>query len=249
MKHVLFIILSFLLVNVTKAQVTSISSINVGGTAFAGISIIAEQNNYGASELAYVATAAYSGGILLNINWFENFGIQVEGNYAFQGQNYSGTQNKKITEKSLTLNYIQVPLLFKYTFTDYSISKAAPDLFFLIGPQFSFLQNANLEHLRDGTAVSFTEYHEEVYNPLSDRLPEYTTDLDLFNNFDLSLTTAFGVQFELSDYLTLTGESRLSWGISDINGRDWRFPDIRNNYTASHNYLWGLKIGLIATVW
>lgn len=249
MKHVLFIVLSFLLVNTTQAQVTSISSINVGGGLFTGLSLIAEQNNYGASELTYVPTLSYSGGVSVNVNWYENLGIQIEGNYAFQGQKYYDIQNKKETNKNLILNYIQIPVLFKYTFTDYSINNAAPDLFFLIGPQFSFLQNAKLEHFRDGTAMSFTEYHNDVFNPLVSRLPEYTTDIDLFNNFDLSITSSFGAQFELSDYLILTAESRLSWGISDINARDWRFPDLRNNYTASRNYAWGLKIGLIGTIW
>jgi hypothetical protein len=249
MKQILFIVLSFLLVNTTQAQVTSISSINIGGTAFTGLSLIAEQNNYGASELTYVPTLSYSGGVLVNVNWYQNLGIQVEGNYAFQGQKYYDLQSKKETNKNLTLNYIQIPVLFKYTFTDYSIKNAAPDLFFLIGPQFSFLQNAKLEYIRDGGVIGFTEYHDEVYNPLQSRLPAYTTDVDLFNNFDLSISSAFGAQFELSDYLILTAESRLTWGISDINSRDWRFPDLRNNYTASRNYVWGLKIGLIGTIW
>jgi hypothetical protein len=249
MKQILFIVLSFLLVNTTQAQVTSISSINVGGAAFTGLSLIAEQNNYGASELTYLPTLSYSGGVLVNVNWYENFGIQLEGSYAFQGQKYYDIQDNKETNKNVTLNYIQIPVLFKYTFTDYSISNVAPDLFFLIGPQFSFLQNAKLEYIRDGGPMDFTEYHNDVYNPLRDRLPAYTTDIDLFNNFDLSLTSAFGAQFELSDYLTLTAESRLSWGISDVNSREWRFPDLRNNYTASRNYVWGLKIGLIGAIW
>lgn len=249
MKHILFIVLSFLLVNTTQAQVTSISSINVGGGLSTGLSLIAEQNNYGASELTYVPTLSYSGGVTVNVNWYENLGIQIEGNYAFQGQKYFDIQRNKETDKNLTLNYIQIPVLFKYTFTDYSISNAAPDLFFLVGPQFSFLQNANLEYFRNGTAVTFSEYHNDVFNPLLNRLPEYTTDVDLFNRFDLSITSSFGAQFELSDQLILTAESRLSWGLSDINARDWRFPDLRNNYTASRNYTWGLKVGLVATVW
>ncbi|MFT5833343.1 MAG: hypothetical protein ACI97N_000970 [Cognaticolwellia sp.] len=249
MKHVLFILLSFLLVNITKAQVTSISSINVGGSAFVGISLIAEQNNHGASELSFTPTPSYSGGVLVNVNWYQNLGIQIEGNYTFQGQKYYGTQSGIETEKNLTLNYIQIPVLFKYTFTEYSISKAAPDLFFMVGPQFAFLQNAKLAYLRGGTEIGFTEYHESVFNPLLERLPEYTTDIDLFNNFDLSLTAALGAQFEISDYLMITAESRLNWGVSDINARTWRFPDLRNHYTASRNYVWGLKIGIVGTIW
>lgn len=249
MKQILFIVLSFLLVNTTQAQVTSISSINVGGGLFAGPSLIAEQNNYGASELTYVPTLSYSGGVLVNVNWYENLGIQIEGNYAFQAQKYFDLQSGKETHKNLMLNYIQIPVLFKYTFTDYSISKAAPDLFFLVGPQFSFLQNAKLEYFREGNPIGFTEYHENVGNPLRSRLPEYTSDIDLFNNFDFTITSSFGAQFELSDYLILAAESRLNWGISDINSREWRFPDLRNNYTASHNYAWGLKVSLIGTIW
>lgn len=249
MKHVLFIVLSFLFINTISAQVTSISSINVGATAFTGISTVVAENNYGASELAFKPTLSYSGGILANINWYENLGIQIEGLYAIQGQKYHGTQSGKQTEKNLTLNYVQVPVLFKYTFTDYSISQAAPDLFFLIGPQFSFLQSAKLEYYREGTLTPFTDYHDEVSNPLSERLPEYTSDIDLFNNFDLSLNSSFGAQFHLSDYLMLTVSSNLKWGISDVNAREWRFPDLRNDYSASRNYAWGLKVGLLGTIW
>lgn len=249
MKHILYFALSFLLIGTTQAQVTSISSINVGGTAFTGLSLIAEQNNYGAPEMTFQPTPSYSGGILANVNWYENLGLQLEINYAFQGQKYFDIQGQKETEKEINLNYVQIPIMFKYTFTDYTISQKAPNLYFVVGPQFGLLQSASLKYTRDGTEVGFTEYHAEVINPLNERHPEYTTDLDLFNNFELSLTSGFGAAFEITNELTLTAESRLNWGISDINARDWRFPDLRNNYTASHNYVWGLKIGLIAQVW
>lgn len=251
MKHILYFVLSAFLVTTAQAQVTSITSVNVGGSVFSGLSLIAEQNNYGAPEMTFEATLAYSGGITANINWYENLGIQVEANYAFQGQNYFDIQGgaQLPTNKNVDLSYIQFPVLFKYTFTDYSVSQAAPDLFFVIGPQFGLLQSAKIEYLRDGVVVDFNDYHNSINNPLNDRHPDYTTDIELFNNFDLSLASGLGAAFKLSDYLTLTAESRLTWGISDLNARDWRFPDLRNNYTASRNYVWGLKVGLLATVW
>lgn len=249
MKRILYFVLSLFFVTTAQGQVTSISSINVGGNVFSGLSLIAEQNNYGAQEMTFQPTIAYSAGITFNINWYENLGIQVEGNYAFQGQNYFDVQRRKDVNKDVQLSYIQVPVFFKYTFTDYSINQAAPDLYFLIGPQFSFLQSATSEYIIDGEVVSFDEYHNDfINNPISGRHPDFTNDMDLFNTFDLSIASGFGASFELSDYLILTAESRLNWGISDLNARDWRFPDLRNNYVASRNYVWGLKIGLLATV-
>lgn len=250
MKHILYFVLSVFIATSAQAQVTSISSINVGGSLFSGLSLIAEQNNYGAAEMTFQPTLAYSAGVTFNVNWYENIGIQIEGNYAFQGQTYFDQQRGQDVYKNVTLNYVQMPILFKYTFTDYSVSQAAPDLYFVAGPQLSFLQSAKSEYVIDGTTTSFDDYHDNfIDNPIRGRHPEYTEDMDLFSSFDLSLASGFGAAFELSDYLILTAESRLTWGISDLNARDWRFPDLRNNYTASRNYVWGMKIGLLATIW
>lgn len=250
MKHILYFVLSAFIVTSAQAQVTSISSINVGGSVLSGLSLIAEQNNYGAPEMTFQPTSAYTAGVTFNINWYENLGLQIEGNYGFQGQTYFGTQNTIDVYKYVSLNYVQIPIFFKYTFTNYSRSQIAPDLYFVAGPQFGFLQSAKSEYVVNGSTMSFEEYHNDfAYNPLNQRHPEYTSDLELFNGFDLALASGFGAAFELSDYLILTAESRLTWGISDLNARDWRFPDLRNNYAASRNYLWGLKVGLLATVW
>ncbi len=249
MKRIVLLLL-FLSSTLTNfAQVTSITSVNIGAGAFTGLSLIAEQNNYGAPEMEFLLTPAYYGGLSANINWYENLGIQIEANYAYQGQKHYAEQTGVPTDKTISLNYIQIPVLFKYTFTDYSISQRAPDLFFLVGPQFGMLQNANVTYLRNGTELGFEEYHSTIFNPLVERHPEYTEDIALFNSFDLSLQTSFGVEIPLADFVTLSAASRLTWGISDVNARAWRFPDLRNNYTASRNYLWGLKLGVFVTIW
>lgn len=147
MKHFLYTILFVLSAASTQAQVTSISSIKVGGSLSGGISAIAEQNNYGGSEMTFLTTPAYSAGLTFNVNWFKKLGIQIEGIYSFQGQNYYGNQNRRDVNKNVSLNYIQIPTFFKYTFTDYTDNQYAPDLFVLIGPQFSFLQNATTEYV------------------------------------------------------------------------------------------------------
>jgi len=230
------------------AQVTSITSIRVGATTLVGSSLIAEQNNHGAPEMMYRPTLTYSGGLVANVNWYDYLGLQIEGSYAFQGQMYVGIQSDVDTEIDIKLNYIKIPVMFKYTFTDYSMSQNAPNLFFLFGPQFSFLQNASISYFRNEN-LTFEEYHETIYNPIESLHPEYTNDIDLFNGLDLSIATGFGAEFVLTDYLILTAEARLNIGLSDINAREWRFPDLRNNYTASRNYLSGLKIGVIGTIW
>lgn len=250
MKHFLYTILFVLSAASTQAQVTSISSIKVGGSLSGGISAIAEQNNYGGSEMTFLTTPAYSAGLTFNVNWFKKLGIQIEGIYSFQGQNYYGNQKGRDVNKNVSLNYIQIPTFFKYTFTDYTDNQYAPDLFVLIGPQFSFLQNATTEYVVDGTATGFNEYHRDFLNNTSfNRFPDYTNDLELFESFELSFVSSLGAVFDIGDYLDLTVESRLNWGYSDINADAWQFPDLRNNYTASKNYLWAIRIGLLAEIW
>lgn len=250
MKHLLYTLIFVFSAALTQAQVTSISSINVGGSLSSGLSVIAEQNNYGGSEMTFLPTPAYSAGITFNTNWYKKIGIQIEGIYSFQGQKYYGEQFGQDVYKTVSLNYIQIPTFFKYTFTDYTDNQNAPDLFVLIGPQFSFLQNAMTEYEVDGTVTGFNEYHQEVVrNSNFDRFPEFTSDLELFNEFELSFVSALGASFDIGDYLQLTVESRLNWGYSDINAEAWQFPDLRNNYNASKNYLWGIRVGLLATVW
>jgi hypothetical protein len=240
----LFLVTSFTI----NAQVTSISSIRVGVSTFVGGSLIAEQNNHGAPEMEFLPTLAYNGGFIANVNWYENLGLQIEGAYTFQGQNHSGNQGGVDTDKKVMLNYVKIPIMFKYTFTNYSESQNAPNLFFLAGPQFGFLQTASVTYDRNGV-LGFEEYHETVYNPIQTLHPAYTNDIDLFNNFEVSLSTGFGAEFELSDYLFLTIESRLNIGISDVNARTWRFPDLRNNYSASKNYIAGFNIGFVGIIW
>lgn len=239
----------FLIISLSSnAQVTAISSIRAGASTFVGGSLIAEQNNHGAPEMEFLPTLAYGVGVVANINWYDNLGLQIEGNYWVQGQNHFGNQSGVDTEKKVVLEYGKIPIMFKYTFLDYSSNQYAPNLYFLAGPQIGFLHKASVSYNRGGE-LTFTEYHESISNPIANLHPEFTFDKDLYNNIELSISTGFGAEIELSDYLILTVETRLNIGLSDINEREWRFPDLRNNYTASRNYLAGFNIGLIGTIW
>ena len=86
-------------------------------------------------------------------------------------------------------------------------------------------------------------------NPLLEFLPEFTEDDALFEALDVNLALGLGVEFPLSDAIRLVVEARGTYGLKDINDRDWRFPDIRNNYNSSRNFFSGFKVGVMATVW
>ena len=90
---------------------------------------ILNQNNYEYSEMDYEYKFGPNGGLTLGYNWEDNFGIQVEFNYAQMGQDYSDImkdfgptedtskpdlQTKVLTYRYVDLNYLQVPILFKY---------------------------------------------------------------------------------------------------------------------------------------
>lgn len=229
-------------------QVTSISSINVGAGGSAGFSFIAAQNNYGNSEMDYRITPGYTAGVFANINWYDNIGLQIGGQYAILGQDYADVHdNNTEVRLNLTLTYLQIPILFKYTNTTFSSSYNGPNLYVLGGPQFSLTQNVYQHYFRDGVRVPFAEAHQ--FNPILDELPEYVDDADLFRTIEFGIIGAIGLEFPLSNGLYIFSEIRTYMGLTDINHRDWRFPDGDGVYKASRHYYTGLKLGVSMEIW
>lgn len=247
MKYLFLLCFSMCISISAIGQVTSVSSINVGVTSSFGLSFVTYENNYGNSLMSYDLTPSYGGGIVGNINWYASLGLQVELLYNVQGQYYSSTSGNDYLEKDLRLSYVLIPVLMRYTFNDYSNSLATPIFYGTMGLQLGLLQNAELLYYRNGTQETFEKAHAS--NPLLEFLPDYTTDEDLFHSFDIQFVLGAGVEFPLTSYMHLAVEARGNYGLKDINDRNWRFPDRRNNYTSSRNFVLGLRVGLMATIW
>lgn len=90
---------------------------------------IQNQNNYQMSEMDYEYKFGALGGVEFGYNWANNFGMQIEVNYAQMGEDYEdimrefsevenplnpGNNLKVLTTRSIDLNYLQVPVMFKY---------------------------------------------------------------------------------------------------------------------------------------
>ncbi len=237
-----------LLIQTSTAQVTSISSINVGISASTGFSFIAAQNNYGNSEMEYRMTPGYTAGVLGNINWYGDLGLQIEGQFAFLGQDYEDIHdNNTDVRLNLTLTYWQIPLLLKYTNSAFSSSYNGPNFYILGGPQFSFVNNVYQQYFRNGVRVNFPEAHQ--FNPIRDQHPEFIEDDLLFRKFEIGIIAALGFEFPLANDMYYFAEFRNYVGLTDINVREWRFPDRNGNYSASRHYYFSLRMGVTMEIW
>lgn len=156
-----------------------------------------------------------AGGIVLGYNWHQNFGAQIELNYALMGQDYSdmvrdfsASYNPDIpnqlypvlTYRYVDLNYIQVPMLFKYG----RWCKDAIKYHILGGIQLSYLLSANQQYTADvyekDEQVDIAQgFAPQSYVPDFDNAGGLTPQIDYFNRVDLGVLFDIGVDIYVND--------------------------------------------------
>ncbi len=207
--------------------------LGVGGT---GISTwITNQNNYGQPALDEKMTFAMAGNLNIGYDFTKNIGLKMEIGISRLGQNYSKTRNDTTYTRNVKLNYLLIPLLFKYK-TGGSVAR----FYFLIGPQFALLLNAKQSYLKDGDPDDLTirDLGNNMHRISEETITSRFTSYDIFARLDL------GVDISLLKFLVLNAGLNLNYGLTDINATDWRIKDSSGNYNASHNIFGGFNVGL-----
>jgi opacity protein-like surface antigen len=153
-------------------------------------------------------------GIGAGYNFTQKIGIALDVLYSLQGQEY--TLNN--TEYKQKLDYIKVPVLFTYS------TNPANAVSFIgkIGPQISFLTNAELEDTN------------------LDRITDDTKDR--YETATFGGAVLAGAQFRLQPKVFLTTALRFDYDFSNAEDSDYpRYPTGRGK---THNSTAGLEIGI-----
>ena len=228
---------------------------------------VINQNNYEYSQMDYEYKYGILGGANFGYNWDENFGLQVEFNYAQMGQDYSDIikdfgpvqdptkpdlKEKVLTYRYVDLTYLQVPVLFKYMEGD---SKSAVKYQMAGGLQFGLLMNADQYYtadLDDSDPDNQRPVEDAGYEAPTSGVPDFkgepkTSGTDFFTPFDIGAAVGVGADIYVNDNLYFTPQFRGYIGFFDINSkatRELRPAQGENRYRASHNAYVGFSLGI-----
>ncbi len=269
MKRLVILSLSVLAATSAAAQLVQV---HVGATTAVNATFVldkglSEDPRYNSTYTYQFAPIGFNFGVDLG----RKFGLSLEGIKSKQGQIYDMIDKfEEIKgQRKISLDYLQVPLLFKFMSGGSSAARAN----FNLGPQMSFLTNAvesiqakkGVYQIPEG--VDFTAIQNELASSEADKQfiqqidansYEVTKDLspkDLltkkandFKNTEFSIAGAFGLDIDLSKHLVLSSQVRATYSLTDMRNGDV-IDAIKNGDAASifaqrANLLVGVQLGL-----
>jgi hypothetical protein len=197
---------------------------------------IINQNNYGLTEMDYEYTWGGGYNLQLVYNFTENIGLFTEVGIMNQGQDYTDEWGNQSVERSLKLNYLNVPLFFKYSYGE-SVARFR----LLVGPQFSFLQKAEQAYTINGK-----DFHQNVVNEEGESFDAGAKDIkDRYNSSDIFIVLDLGADiFLVEDMLYLSTGIRMAYGLTDINASAYQMKNGEGNYDPSHNASVVFRLGI-----
>jgi len=228
-----------MLIPATYAQ----KGLQVGGNFTYLSSSIINQNVWGVGrEYDYKLTFNSSFGLDVGYNFNEKMGIYTGFWMTTLGQDYTdeyaleGSETVSSWERSLKLKYNMIPVMLRF-------SNSLNRVNFLggIGVSFAFLNKAEQEWLKDGSA-----YNETLENPITGKNFDVgASDVtDRFESSDIFLNVELGARIFVMDELYIDASLFGAYGFKDINAADWQIKNNDGEYIGSHNVFGGLKIGV-----
>jgi len=218
---------------------------------------IVNQNIYGYKELDYIRNFGVVPGVAVGYNFTDNMGVQLELNYAPLGQDYSDVsssfsladdgQGKRIkveTFRYVDLNYLSIPILFRYQST--RAKKSIISYHLMIGPTIGLLLSADqtfeADVYQDGNIVTLD--NSVILDTVVAQFAQ--TDAiepmeDYFSKLDFGFSADAGVDIYINDNLFVTPAIKVYYGLTDINSKPTREVI---GYAASHNFFGGIYVGI-----
>lgn len=236
--------------------------IYVGASAFGGATMILNQNNYGLPEMSYRPSFDLAGGGVLGLAFDNKHQFQIELNYAAMKQRYADHYEPGICgapfdlKKTTNIQYVQVPLLYRYVFTPRNrlrYRNDRPTWYINGGIQFSKLAGGSVDYELNRERASWTQVQQAFCYIDQTKLPAPPRDTDQpFQKYSIDGVIGFGWQTFLSRQVMLGIEGRSFISLTDINspysssnGISWRVPNpSKNVYAASRNFAMGLRVNL-----
>ena len=221
MKKIIISILIITGINSTclKAQRSTFdeSGFNIGADVCLNGTFILHQQTYSLTRLMpYTASIRLAAGALIGYNFSPNAGIAIGAGVAGAGQNYSDIENGVTYTKSVSLNYTQVPILFKYILVD-----GSSHYYGMAGPQLGFLSSSSM-------TISGDSYLKIPYTDGATITPDMipinprSKASSLFQSTDIGFRLEAGYDIEVSDNLYANAGIGAYIGFTDINTPDMR---------------------------
>ncbi|MGE5425242.1 MAG: outer membrane beta-barrel protein [Syntrophothermus sp.] len=222
---------------VTTAYFASAQSKLYFGLSGMGISTwITNQNNFGMTEMDYAVRLGFGGNVNIGFDFNSNIGIKTEIGWASLGQKYKDNIDDTNYRRTININYLQIPLLFKY--------KAGGDIakfYVAVGPQIDLLLSANQRYEKNDQAWNHTienPFTHEDIDLAKEDIKEYYQSMDIMGRLDM------GVEITLTQNLFLDAGLTFAYGFTDINADNYQIKDSSGNYSASHNIYGGFQVGI-----
>ena len=195
------------------------------------------QNNYGLPfEMDYAVTFGGSGNLNIGFDFNKHIGLKTEIGFSKLGQNYKDNYRDTAYSRNIRLNYLQIPLLFKFR------SGGEVARFYVqVGPQFNILMSASQKYLQLG------EVWNDEWTPQNWTRPIVigeNTITDRYNKLDIMGRLDFGVDIQIIENLCMNAGLTMAYGFTDINATDWQIKDHTGNYNPSHNIYVGFNVGI-----
>lgn len=208
------------------------------GLAGAGLSsVIINQNNYGLPyEMDYTFTLGGGGNANIGFDFNNHMGLKLEIGWAKLGQKYDKTYNDTTYTRNVKLNYLQIPLLFKYR-TGGEVAK----FYVMAGPQFNLLLSASQKYYKNEVIFNDSITQPNWNQPV---LIGESTITDRYNSLDIMGRLDLGVDFNITANLCVNVGMTMAYGFMDINASDWQIKDNTGNYNPSHNLYGGINFGI-----
>ena len=207
------------------------SGFNYGLTGELNGTFIVHQQTYGKSRLMpYSPSIKFAFRAMVGYNFDPSEGIVVGLGYCGGGQNYHDTWDGTTYSKNVSLNYLQVPIMFKYVFNTDAIQTYA-----MAGIQLGFLSSSSIT------------INDTIMSPNTIAQAASKTS-SFFQSSDIGFRFEVGDDFMLQDNLYFNAGIQSYIGLPDINSNDFRkeftFRGNKYTYKKSSNFIIGFEVGI-----
>lgn len=232
-KNLSLLFLAFILVS---GSAFSQKRLSFGATWTAMYTGLTNQNHYGLPDMDYKSTFGMAGCANIGFDFNKHLGLVLQVGYSGLGQSYTDNIKDTTYARDIRLNYLQVPLMFKFR-TGGKVAR----FYLMVGPQLNYLFSAKQTYYKGGATTD-----DQIYNPVTQKWTKIgeETITDRYNSIDVMGRLDLGMEISLLKNLYLNGGLSFAYGLLDVNASDWQIKDSSGNYNPSNNFFGGFHVGI-----
>jgi hypothetical protein len=233
-KSGLVYIIFFLLLLSVEVKSQQLHSLWINAVPGFNSTWILNQNAYGNPEFEYSTSFGLTGGIGATYFYRKHWGFNGSVLVSKLGQSYSGVQAGGDADRKIRLTYLEIPLMMMK-----NVPGQLYPTWISFGPDVLILLNARQLYNRVGG------------NPLSN--PDGMIDGNVKERYklaDVALNFSVNRMYNLDYFrkIMLLFSANTAIGLTDINSKKWQIQNTHDIYSGSHNFYFGIKVGLMFKV-